>query len=112
MSAISRQAGELLFDRTAATVPVREQAAEALLAFAKFYGAAAPLHSIFFCNTGSEATKNALKIAAKITGRFRFAAFAGGWHGRGILPLSVTDDPKIAQPYGARPGELRAPAVE
>jgi len=98
VAAISRQASELLFYSTAATVPVREQAAEALLAFAND-GATAPMVSIFFCNTGSEANENALKIAAKITGRFRFAAFTGGWHGRGILPLSVTDDPKIAQPY-------------
>src|SRR6185436_12165356 len=100
VAAISRQAGELLFYSTAAAVPVREQAAEALLAFAND-GAAAPMGSIFFCNTGSEANENALKIAAKITGRFGFAAFVGGWHGRGILPLSVTDEPKIAQPDAA-----------
>jgi len=35
----------------------------------------------------------------KVTGRYRFAAFEGGWHGRGMLPLSVTDDPKLSEPY-------------
>jgi acetylornithine/succinyldiaminopimelate/putrescine aminotransferase len=98
VAAIARQANELLFYSTAARVPVREQAAEALIAFANSV-AAVPMRSVFFCNTGSEANENALKIAAKLTVRFRFAAFAGGWHGRGILPLSATDDLKISQSY-------------
>jgi acetylornithine/N-succinyldiaminopimelate aminotransferase len=98
IAAIARQAGELLFYSTAAEVPVRNAAAEALLRFANCDGDL-DFASVFFCNTGSEANENALKIAAKLTGRYRFAAFAGGWHGRGILPLSVTDDPKISEPY-------------
>jgi len=97
-AAISRQAGELLFYSTAAEVPVRNAAAEALIRFANSAGDLG-LRSVFFCNSGSEANENALKIAAKVTGRARFAAFEGGWHGRGTLPLSVTDDPKISQPY-------------
>jgi len=97
-AAITRQANELLFYSTAAEVPVRNAAAEALRRFANCDGEL-DFSSVFFCNTGSEANENALKIAAKLTGRYRFAAFAGGWHGRGILPLSVTDDPKITEPY-------------
>ncbi|PYJ07241.1 MAG: aspartate aminotransferase family protein [Verrucomicrobia bacterium] len=97
-AAITRQASELLFYSTAAEVPVRNAAAEALRRFANCAGEL-DFSSVFFCNTGSEANENALKIAAKLTGRYRFAAFAGGWHGRGILPLSVTDDPKITEPY-------------
>ncbi len=98
VAAIARQASELLFYSTAAEVPVRNQAAEALLQFANS-GGDIGLASVFFCNSGSEANENALKVAAKLTGRYRFAAFEGGWHGRGTLPLSVTDDPKIATPY-------------
>ena len=30
------------------------------------------------------------------------AAFEGGWHGRTTLALSVTDDPKITEPFAAR----------
>ncbi|MGI9089042.1 MAG: aspartate aminotransferase family protein [Chthoniobacterales bacterium] len=97
-AAINRQANELLFYSGAAEVPVRTRAAEALIAFANST-AAIGMASVFFCNTGSEANENALKVAAKLTGRKRFAAFAGGWHGRGTLPLSVTDDPKISAPY-------------
>ena len=99
-AAIARQANELLFYSTAAEVPVRNQAAEALVQFANSWGDIG-IASVFFCNSGSEANENALKVAAKITGRHRFAAFEGGWHGRGTLPLSVTDDPKISEPYTA-----------
>ncbi|MGZ5022159.1 MAG: aspartate aminotransferase family protein [Chthoniobacterales bacterium] len=99
-AAISRQANELLFYSSAADVPVRTEAAERLIAFANSRGDIG-VTSVFFCNSGNEANENALKIAAKISGRTRFAAFEGGWHGRGILPLSVTDDPKISKPYSA-----------
>ena len=97
-AAIARQAKKLLFYSTAADIPVRHEAAEALIRFANSCG---DLHlaSVFFCNTGSEANENALKLAVKITGRYRFAAFDGGWHGRGMLPLSVTDDPKLSEAY-------------
>jgi len=98
--AISRQANELLFYSSAADVPVRSEAAERLIVFANSRGDIG-LCSVFFCNSGSEANENALKIAAKITGRTHFVAFDGGWHGRGTLPLSVTDDPKISTPYSA-----------
>ena len=74
------------------------EAAEALIQFANSCEDS-HLESVFFCNTGSEANENALKLAVKITGRYRFAAFDGGWHGRGMLPLSVTDDPKLSEVY-------------
>jgi acetylornithine/N-succinyldiaminopimelate aminotransferase len=97
-AAITEQAKKLLFYSTAADIPVRHEAADALIGFANScddpYVA-----SVFFCNTGSEANENALKLAVKVTGRYRFAAFEGGWHGRGMLPLSVTDDPKLSEPY-------------
>jgi len=96
--AIAQQARKLLFYSTAADIPVRHEAAEALIRFANCCGDPYAA-SVFFCNTGSEANENALKLAVKITGRYRFAAFDGGWHGRGMLPLSVTDDPKLSEPY-------------
>jgi acetylornithine/succinyldiaminopimelate/putrescine aminotransferase len=98
VAAIARQAKKLLFYSTAADIPVRQEAAEALICFANSHREPC-FGSVFFCNTGSEANENALKLAAKLTGRYRFAAFDGGWHGRGILPLSVTDDPKLSDAY-------------
>jgi len=52
---------------------------------------------VFFCNSGAEANENALKVAALMTGRTKYASFEGGWHGRTTLALSVTDDPKITK---------------
>ena len=95
VEAISRQAGEFLFYSAAARLPVRELAAERLIAYAATSG----MSSVFFCNSGAEANENALKLALKLTGRKRLASTAGGWHGRTLLCLSVTDDPPITSPY-------------
>ncbi len=92
VKAIATQAASLLFYSAAATLPVRDQAAAALTAFAG-------MDSVFFCNSGAEANENALKVALLLTGRKRLAAFQGGWHGRTLLALSVTDDPKITTPF-------------
>jgi acetylornithine/succinyldiaminopimelate/putrescine aminotransferase len=93
-AAIARQAQELIFYSSAADLPIRTRAAEALVAFANSRQPSG-LASVFFCNSGAEANENALKLAARSTGRTRFAAFQGGWHGRTTLALAVTDDPAI-----------------
>jgi acetylornithine/succinyldiaminopimelate/putrescine aminotransferase len=50
---------------------------------------------VFFCNSGAEANESALKLAAQLTGRARFTAFKGSFHGRTTLALSVTDSPSL-----------------
>lgn len=90
VDAICRQARALLFYSTAASLPVRTLAAEQLVAFA-----GDPMRSVFFCNSGAEANENALKLAAQLTGRSRFVAFAGGFHGRSLLAMSCSDLPKL-----------------
>ncbi len=101
VAAIQTQASSIIFYSTAGRLDIRERAAEALVRFA---GRKAT--SVFFVNSGAEANENALKIARKATGRKRFVSFTGGWHGRSILGLSVTDDPKIRAGYE----DLLAPA--
>jgi len=96
--ALAAQARELLFYSTAATIPVRDRAAKALIAFVNSRRDTG-IASVFFCNSGAEANENALKMSLLLTGRKRLAAFVGGWHGRTTLALSVTDDPKITTPY-------------
>ena len=96
VEAISRQAADLIFYSTAGSLAVRDKAAEGLLAFAQSRSDLG-LGSVFFCNSGAEANENALKVAALMTGRTKYAAFEGGWHGRTTLALSVTDDPKITK---------------
>ena len=94
VDAIARQAGELLFYSTAVQLPVREAAAEALVAFGP-----RGLDSVFFCNSGAEANENALKMARLATGRRRFVAFSGSFHGRTLLALSVSDAPRLRRPF-------------
>jgi acetylornithine/succinyldiaminopimelate/putrescine aminotransferase len=92
VKAVAGQAASLLFYSAAAALPVRDQAAARITAFAG-------MDSVFFCNSGAEANENALKVALLLTGRKTLAAFEGGWHGRTLLALSVTDDPKITEPF-------------
>ena len=105
VEAIKEQAEKLIFYSTAGELEIRNRAARALVAFA-----GEPMSSVFFCNSGAEANENALKMAAKLTGRTRFASFVGGWHGRTALALSVTDDPPIRDAYeDLLPEPLRLP---
>ncbi|WP_291270312.1 aminotransferase class III-fold pyridoxal phosphate-dependent enzyme [Geothrix sp.] len=92
VKAVADQAASLLFYSAAAALPVRDAAAAQITAFAG-------MDSVFFCNSGAEANENALKMALLLTGRKKLAAFEGGWHGRTLLALSVTDDPKITAPF-------------
>jgi 4-aminobutyrate aminotransferase len=50
----------------------------------------APLDSVMFLNSGSEAIDGALKLARRITGRAGIIAFRGGFHGRTYGATSVT----------------------
>jgi len=92
VKAVADQAATLLFYSAAAALPVRDAAAATITAFSG-------MDSVFFCNSGAEANENALKVALLLTGRKTLGAFDGGWHGRTTLALSVTDDPKITQPF-------------
>ncbi len=50
----------------------------------------APLNSVMFLNSGSEAIDGALKLARRVTGRPGIVAFRGGFHGRTLGAMSVT----------------------
>jgi acetylornithine/N-succinyldiaminopimelate aminotransferase len=92
--AMHEQAQRLAFYSNVVPLDVRTRAAEALAAFAP-----PGLEHVFFCNSGTEANENALKIALMQTGRTRLAGVRGGWHGRSILALSVTTDDKLTRPF-------------
>ena len=96
VDAIRRQAESLLFYSTAARVPVRDEAARALVEFAPD-----GLDQVFFSNSGAEANENALKAAVLATGRTRFVCFEGAFHGRTALALAVTDGEKMRAPFAS-----------
>jgi len=87
--AIAEQAAALLFYSTVVPHPLRERLADALARLAPD-----PLGKVFFCNSGAEANENALHLARKVTGRQRIVSLAGGWHGRTVATLAVTDGAK------------------
>ncbi|HEY1773111.1 MAG TPA: aminotransferase class III-fold pyridoxal phosphate-dependent enzyme [Gammaproteobacteria bacterium] len=89
-AAIAAQAQQMVFYSAAARLPVRDAAARALVDFAP-----AHIASAFFCNSGAETNESALKLAVQLTGRVRFTAFRGSFHGRTTLALSVTDSPSL-----------------
>lgn len=93
--AIAEQAARLLFYSTAVAHPLREALAEKLASLCP-----EPLGRVFFCNSGAEANENALHLARKHTGRRDVVSVAGGWHGRTVATLAVTDGERYEE--GAR----------
>lgn len=90
--AIAEQAAKLLFYSAAVPLPIREELAAAIVARCP-----APLARVFLCNSGAEANENALHLARRATGRQRLVSVAGGWHGRTVGALAVTDGAKYEQ---------------
>jgi acetylornithine/succinyldiaminopimelate/putrescine aminotransferase len=87
--AISEQAARLLFYSTVLPHPNRERLAAELVR--RMPGA---LARVFFANSGAEANENAMLLARKVTGRQRIVSVSGGWHGRTVACLAVTDGEK------------------
>ena len=104
--AIAKQAEKLLFYSNVVDLEIREQAAQALI---DFYGS--PTAKVFFCNSGAEANENALKLALQLTGRSKFIAFKGSFHGRTFLASRVTDHPEWHTQTGAWTGPVEFIAV-
>ncbi len=83
--AIQEQAGELLFYSNLIYSGVRARAAEKLVSLAP-----PMLSKAFFCNSGTEANENAMRIARLATGREKVITFGGGFHGRTADSISAT----------------------
>ena len=92
--AISQQAKRLTFYSNVVALDVRSQAARRLCDFAP-----PGLDRVFFCNSGTEANENALKLAIQQTGRKRITALTGGFHGRTLLTLSATHSATLRAPF-------------
>jgi 4-aminobutyrate aminotransferase len=74
------------------------QLAEKLASVAPGGGA----HRVYFGNSGAEATEAAMKLARYHTGRDKFVAFTGSFHGRTMGALSLTGS-KVVQREGFGP---------
>jgi acetylornithine/N-succinyldiaminopimelate aminotransferase len=85
VEAIKAQAGELLFYSNLVYSEVRARAAERLVSCAP-----APLAKVFFCNSGTEANENAMRMARMFTARENIITFTGSFHGRTADAISAT----------------------
>src|SRR6266853_2528666 len=85
VAAIREQSAKLLFYSNLVYSEARARAAEKLVAIAP-----ASLTKAFFCNSGTEANENALRMARMATGRENIITFSGGFHGRTADAISAT----------------------
>jgi len=65
-----------------------------------------PLSVVYFTSSGAEAIDGALKTARKHTGRHRFVAFEGGFHGDTWGALSIGGNPVYRRPFEPLLGDV------
>jgi len=85
VKAIKAQADRVLFYSNLVYSDIRGRAAEKLVS-----AAPEPLTKAFFCNSGTEANENAMRMARMATGRHKIVSFSGGFHGRTADSISAT----------------------
>src|SRR5438445_1243217 len=85
VKAIKEQTDKLLFYSNLVYSETRARAAEKLVSIAPD-----SLAKAFFCNSGTEANENAMRMARMITGRENIITFTGGFHGRTADAISAT----------------------
>jgi len=85
VKAIKDQSDKLLFYSNLVYSEARARAAEKLVSIAP-----ESLRKAFFCNSGTEANENAMRMARMATGREKIVTFSGGFHGRTADAISAT----------------------
>lgn len=85
VKAIREQTDKLLFYSNLVYSDVRARAAQKLVSIAPDV-----LTKAFFCNSGTEANENAMRMARFATGRENVITFTGGFHGRTADAISAT----------------------
>lgn len=78
-----------------------EYVQEAQVEYARRLVQLAPIKegTVFFCNSGAEAIEGALKTARKFTGRKKYVAFQGGYHGDTYGALSAMSSAYYRRPF-------------
>src|SRR2546423_7532237 len=85
VKAIKEQSDKLLFYSNLVYSEARARAAEKLVSVAPN-----ALTKAFFCNSGTEANENAMRMARMSTGRENIITFSGCFHGRTADAISAT----------------------
>jgi acetylornithine aminotransferase len=90
---IEEQLRRIAFYSNSVKIPLQQQLADKLGALS-----GKPDYQLFLCNSGAEATENALKLASFHNGKKRIIAFSKSFHGRTSLAVAATDNPAIVAP--------------
>lgn len=85
VNAIKEQAEKVLFYSNIVYSEIRAKASEKLVSVAPD-----SITKAFFCNSGTEANENAMRMARIATGREKIVSFSGGFHGRTSDSISAT----------------------
>lgn len=85
VEALKEQAEKVLFYSNLVYSEIRAKAAEKLVSIAP-----GSITKAFFCNSGTEANENAMRMARFATGREKVITFSGGFHGRTADAISAT----------------------
>ena len=85
VAALKKQAEKVLFYSNLVYSETRARAAEKLVSIAPD-----SITKAFFCNSGTEANENAMRMARMATGREKIITFSGGFHGRTADAISAT----------------------
>ena len=83
--AIQEQAERVLFYSNLVYSNLRARVSEKLVSIAP-----PTLTKVFFCNSGTEANENAMRMARLATGRENVVSFSGSFHGRTADSISAT----------------------
>lgn len=111
VEAIKSQAEKVLFYSNLVFSEVRAKAAEKLVSIAP-----ESITKAFFCNSGTEANENAMRMARMVTGREKIITFTGGFHGRTADAISATflgkyreiGKPNVPEHYAAEFGNIES----
>ena len=85
VAALKSQAEKVLFYSNLVYSEIRARAAEKLVEIAP-----ASITKAFFCNSGTEANENAMRMARFATKHEKIITFSGGFHGRTADAISAT----------------------
>src|SRR5947209_14525262 len=85
VAALKAQSEQLLFYSNLVYSDVRARAAERLVSIAP-----PSISKAFFCNSGTEANENAMRMARMATGREKIITFSGSFHGRTADAIRAT----------------------
>lgn len=102
---IKDQLDQLGFYSNSIKMPIQEALANKLGELSGY-----PDYDVFFCNSGTEATENAIKVAAfSQPEKSRIIVFEKGFHGRTSMAVSCTDNNKIRTQFDNQQDIIRLP---